>query len=667
MKRYITFILFLTVTFFHSFGGSKIDSLYLKTIEGDPSDRIENLITLSNIYSDQNLDSCISVLKKAYDLSLKHEEEKWLPEIYQLMGAYYAEVGNYTFALKYSNYALNKVDEYEHPIQETAEIYNSIGSIYLKQSNFEKALEYYHLALENWKSTESKRIGSAYVNLGTVYYYLNDLKKAESYYLKAQDSFEDANNLRELANTYNHLGRLHQSQEDYNTARTFFNDAIEINLKINHPTGIANGYNNLAILYYYQEKVNLALSYFRKGLKIRKEKGDHLEIGESYFNLGSLYQFENLYQEAVLHFKEAYKFAQLGNSPKDQEDACFAVSENYYLLNKSDSAYKYLKLTLGFKDTVANKKYLALKEAVDYNENKNNFELSNVRKNSQFSQSEMSRDFDAKVNNYKKIIYYLGFFLALFFSLTIIFFLMFKKVKSNQKAFKQKNLSLQKEQKNHLELQKKYKQFVNSFSIFSNQTISSQQSLLSSFFIVDSEKQSQTNLYFGENLNFFKSHVGSGLDVGIQSVIHQHFKENKSSVDISKIDKQLAKTFANHTPLEFLEIRSNGDGLKGFGKYVTIYGIKSLQILEKLDCNQAVECNLNEQCDFFAVESFEFIPNGAPKPKYKLELLLNKIKDQISGHDKYTAMKILSESLSGVDKGEGKQMYLIFDQFKRKG
>ena len=58
-------------------------------------------------------------------------------------------------------------------------MYNKLGSKYFNISDFQKALEYWELCLSNAKDDGDKEVQcNTYVNLGTVYCHLSDLKTA---------------------------------------------------------------------------------------------------------------------------------------------------------------------------------------------------------------------------------------------------------------------------------------------------------------------------------------------------------------------------------------------------------------------------------------------------------------------------------------------------------
>lgn len=597
-------LFFTTILLFNVSGQDNLDSMYLQAVNSDKKGKIESLIALAEIYKDENLDSCISVLKQAYDLSSQTDEDQHLPDIYQLMGVYYSQVGNYIFALKYSNYALTKKKTLDYPIEEIAEIQNNIGSIYLKQNNFKEAIDYYNLALKNWKTFESVRTGSAYVNLGAAYYYMGEKEKALEYYQKGEQFFSELNDSKELANIYNHLGRLHQEEGDFEKAKIYFERALNTFIELDYHSGIADGYNNLAILYYYQEKVQLALAYFKKALNLRKEEGELLPIGESYYNLGSLYQFEGMHKEAVLHFKKALEYSQLGDSPSEIEDASFAVSENFKLLKKYDSAYKYLSICINYKDTVATKKFDYLKNELKYNESKTESQLLASKSKYDNKIKEKRTGFEKKMQSKNEKIILLYFVVSSLIAALLFVLYLYLKQRKLKNVSEQSFSSISDTEKNQDLSQSAL--LTRDIIGMSNSKFKNQQSIFNQLSLSPDLSNTEINFYEQNGLHFFTPSKINPLNFHINAWIYDRLTQIDFDLkNLNTIEKNLKSKLSSSFELFYFSIRKYNGNFQLTGKFVTVLMIKDTEIISRLDFNHSITEEVMKDFDYIIVITYK--------------------------------------------------------------
>ena len=150
-----------------------------------------------------------------------------------------------------------------------------------------------------------------YNNLGIVYYYKGDYRKALSYYQKVVDIQQKAqvNNTEGIANTLNNIGMIHTLRGDYSLAIEYFEKSVAMKLELlgeNHPD-VASPLNSLGVVYYYKKDFEKALYYQNKVLVIKEGHFDenHPFMVTSYNNLGLIHGNTGEYALALEYFEKS--------------------------------------------------------------------------------------------------------------------------------------------------------------------------------------------------------------------------------------------------------------------------------------------------------------------------------------------------------------------------
>lgn len=267
-------------------------------------------------------DSALYYYNKALDLSANQSAGRVNYTIYNQMGLLFSASGNYSISLEYYFKMLALLDEEdtrEHDKMKLgskyAGLYVQMGTCYFYQENMTKALEYYRKSLEKvmqnatinpaYKKSESRLV--LYVNIGSAYLSSKTFDKALANFEKALEMNKPLNNQIYYGVLYNNLGIVYKEKKDFVKAFDYYNRALNIRKKLQDSAGMAQVYNNLGDCYYltgdYQksiESLNNALSLSRKVRNLRSEMiaANFLSMAnEKVSNLSEALKMQRLFKQ----------------------------------------------------------------------------------------------------------------------------------------------------------------------------------------------------------------------------------------------------------------------------------------------------------------------------------------------------------------------------------
>lgn len=231
--------------------------------------------------------------------------------------------------------------------KKTAKELNIIGLCYRTLENYDEAIKYFDKAIQT-----DKNYKAPYFNKGTVYYWKEDYKNAEKYFLLGLEKIE--NDFLCLL----YLGYCYINIKNYDKAIEYLDKAINV---------MPEDYDNKSQIY-----IKIAEAYYK--INNIKEAVRNTLIGFQYSknNLNfityiyEIYDYNKLYKKAIL-----YNSYLLNQDPNNYE-YIFNRAELLYMLNRNEEAKQLFK-KLSERNSEDYKNYIYL--ARIYKE-ENNFELA---------------------------------------------------------------------------------------------------------------------------------------------------------------------------------------------------------------------------------------------------------------------------------------------------
>jgi tetratricopeptide (TPR) repeat protein len=228
----LVFVVFIGISVQDLFADNRIDSLKtrLGLISADTS-LIRVYIQLGDRYARLNqADSALACYNKALKAAEKPGNDTFSYAIYNQIGLLFSSTGNYSISLEYYFKMLQMLDDEALYTPDKvalnnkyAGLYVQMGTCYFYQENLPKAHVYYQKSLEkvlqkatlnaNYKETESQLI--LYINIGSAYLSGKSFDKALLNFEKALEMNKPLNNQIYYGVLYNNLGIVYKEKKDF--------------------------------------------------------------------------------------------------------------------------------------------------------------------------------------------------------------------------------------------------------------------------------------------------------------------------------------------------------------------------------------------------------------------------------------------------------------------
>jgi len=213
---------------------------------------------------------------------LKYGNEYFgLSSIYFNKGSIYIMLNDYDKSLIYHERALELYKkQYDSDHYIFSRIYNNLGLINRYLGKLDIAIEYFNKCLE--KESDIGSLLRVYRNIGECYYELEELTKAEEYYLLAveisKDNFGKDNT--HIADSYLNYGTFCISQMQYDKAEIYLNKALGIFTENfgNKNRHVSNALNQLGKYYQNIHEYEYAINTYQKALVSFVEDFNNLDI-----------------------------------------------------------------------------------------------------------------------------------------------------------------------------------------------------------------------------------------------------------------------------------------------------------------------------------------------------------------------------------------------------
>lgn len=275
-------------------------------------------------------------LEQAYRLFASVEDVEGMAFCLFHQGNYWSSLAMYSTALQFYREGLDALVRHgSHPIAEAA-IYEKMGVYYLNMGNYRDAIEYNLRAAElDHHVPDIEGEAMCYLNIGTSLHRLGALHPAI-------ESYERALALSELqkAKIHTNLGNVYLTLCDYTKAHHYYIKALkEFESRIN-PFGMARSYGNLALLAATQGDFEEALQYNQRALDWAEDGGgDSMIQGLCHLNFGHFYYSHDELAKALSHAQAAEEMgAQLGHWDL-QRKALMRQARIYEKQNELQAAY----------------------------------------------------------------------------------------------------------------------------------------------------------------------------------------------------------------------------------------------------------------------------------------------------------------------------------------
>ena len=350
------FILFFLISFLFSntnIPASDSDSLkeLLKTKLPDTT-RVTVLNALSKSYFNVAPDTSVKIANSSKELAEKINFKPGLALALKNMGIAYYLQGNYIDAINTWQKALEVYKSNGDKVG-VANMLSNQGAVYFNQGDDDKSLE---LHLQSLKMSEdvndTLRIVTSLTNIGAIY-----LNKSATY-KKAIDNFKRAYTLSKLIDdkymigtSAVNLGELYYRLNDDSTAMVYLNEAQKAYAGTED---LPYALNYQGRVYVRQKEYSKAIETHLEALNISEKLDTKLDKTQSLVGLAQAYLAKGDLGLAIKRFLEAVDIGKSLNANMEVKDAYEGLAQAYSQKNDYSNAFKYQNLLLSIKDTIYN-------------------------------------------------------------------------------------------------------------------------------------------------------------------------------------------------------------------------------------------------------------------------------------------------------------------------
>jgi len=290
---------------------------------------------LGNIYDAKgDKDLALSAYLEYIRLSEKKGDIGNLANALINAGWIYHDSGKYPEAFELYNKGLIKAVEGNNKLYE-AKAYRQLSAWYTDKGQYDKAenLLLKSVMIDSKKShiyDYKYNLACDYQELGILYSYKEDYKKALMYFVKSMNIFKSLNAEKQLkwvterisdqiSDNYTCIGDVYFEKGENDKAMDYYQKGLEIDKLIGWQEGIAGDYRSFGEVYAAKGDFDKALVYYNKSLEIFSRTKDEVGLGGVYRVLGKLYTKKGAYDRALNYFKQALPIYEKAGFPEVEE------------------------------------------------------------------------------------------------------------------------------------------------------------------------------------------------------------------------------------------------------------------------------------------------------------------------------------------------------------
>jgi tetratricopeptide (TPR) repeat protein len=178
---------------------------------------------------------------------------------------------------------------------------------------------------------DSARIAKAYLNLGNIYFTLNDSSSSHRNIEKAIYIYERLEDKRGRSFSYMALGNLYAEAKDYEKSKEYYQRSLAIKQQLGDEKGIGKTLSNIGLILKLQKKYDEALNYSFQSLEIKKKLKNANSISNTLSTVSEIYLLKGDKANGLEYAQQAWQYAKEGNNLYYQRTALAQ------LINATDS------------------------------------------------------------------------------------------------------------------------------------------------------------------------------------------------------------------------------------------------------------------------------------------------------------------------------------------
>jgi len=241
----------------------------------------------------------------------------------------------------------------------TAITTKNLGIVYEYAGNYKKALESYEAALLLFKEIkDGTGLTESYNNFGIIYYLQGIFDKALYYYLEAEKTFQKKSNPAFYSNILNNIGLIYEKQMQYDKALDYLMEALKIREQNGLQNKLGASYSNIGMVYQAKGLNLLALDYHLKAKKNREKYNDLKGLGATLNNIGDLYLQQKNSTLALVNFRQSLEIKTKVGDKRGQAYALLGIAESYHQSGNYRECLRFAQQSLSIAEELNLKAHL---------------------------------------------------------------------------------------------------------------------------------------------------------------------------------------------------------------------------------------------------------------------------------------------------------------------
>lgn len=323
------------------------------------TERIKNLILLSDSYFNANSTKADSIIREAIDSISEYNiaNDTLLADCYHIIGKILIKKGKYNDGIDTLKSSLYIKQNNNASYKSIAKTLNYIGVGYLKKKYYDSAEEYFTKSLSTLIPNNIYDINAyySYSNYAILFADQGKYNAAANYFDSSVYVIEKTDKPFDSITTafsYNNLALFTTITGKLDEANSYFDKAEQIFEK---KLGVENIYiadlnNNKGVNSYYNNNLSKAKLYYKKALNIYLANSDKTDnIPTVYYNLSQINNKTNDIKSSINYCIKGLEY-----SPDHDMQLLLnkSLAESYSILNDSTSAFIYYKRAINLLNNV---------------------------------------------------------------------------------------------------------------------------------------------------------------------------------------------------------------------------------------------------------------------------------------------------------------------------
>ncbi|MEF3693126.1 MAG: diguanylate cyclase [Acholeplasmataceae bacterium] len=219
------------------------------------------------------------------------------------LGNVYVTIGLLDQAITHYNNSLSIVQNHGYGELES-KIFNNIGTLHEDLKNYPLALEFYQKSLDKTiEMADGYGTSIANLNIGNVYFSLNELDKSEKYILDAIQYGKENQRTLLLAHSYYSLGKLYKERKDFKHSIEYLRLGIEKAIESKDSYILFRIYIEHASTCDLVNNRDNAEKYLNKALELSKQIGMDELMPRIHESMAQFYEKNNQHDLAYKHYQ----------------------------------------------------------------------------------------------------------------------------------------------------------------------------------------------------------------------------------------------------------------------------------------------------------------------------------------------------------------------------